>query len=74
MKKALGLAEILIAAVVIIVVYFTCFAGNKYGRTNPFDDGQKIKSQQEIVDEKVQQIEDSKALKQLIENNLKEGY
>ena len=74
MKRAFGLAEILITVIVIIVIYFTCFAGNKYGRPNPFDDGQAVKSRQEIVDEKIQQIEDTKALKQRIEDNLKEGY
>ncbi len=74
MKKAFGLAELLIVVVIIIVVYFTCFAGNKYGRKNPFDDGQGVNVEQEVFDDKIQQIESSKALKQRIENNLKEGY
>ncbi len=73
MKKAVGLLELLIVLVVIIVVYFTCFHSN-YGRSNPFDDNVKINSQKEIIDTKIQEIEDTKALKQRIENNLNKGY
>ncbi len=73
MKKAVGLLELLIVLVVIIVVYFTCFHPN-YGRSNPFDDNVKINSQKEIIDTKIQEIEDTKALKQRIENNLNKGY
>ena len=75
MKRAFGLVEIIIVVVLMIVLYFTCFAGvSKNGRQNPFSDGQDVKSRQELVDEKVRQIEDTKALKQKIEQNLQEGY
>lgn len=73
MKKAVGLLELLIVIVVITVVYFTCFHSN-YGRSNPFDDNVKMNSQREIIDTKIQEIEDTKALKQRIENNLNKGY
>lgn len=73
MKKAVGLLELLIVIVVITVVYFTCFHSN-YGRSNPFDDNVKMNNQREIIDTKIQEIEDTKALKQRIENNLNKGY
>lgn len=74
MKKALGLVELLIVTVIAAILYVTVFSGSRYGRKNPFDDGTKIKNQQEIVDDKINEIEQSKALKQKIESNLQEGY
>ena len=47
MKKAFGMLELLIVAVIVIVLYFTCFHSN-YGRSNPFDDNARINSQKEI--------------------------
>lgn len=73
MKNAFGMLELLIVIVVVIILYFTCFH-SKYGRSNPFDDNSKINSQQEFIDDKIQDIQDSKALKRKIEDNLKEGY
>lgn len=74
MKKAAGLLELLIVLVIIIVLYFSFFAGPKTGRKNPFDDGSNLKDQQEIIDDKINEIENTKLLKQKIEQNLKEGY
>lgn len=74
MKKAFGALELLIVIIIIIVLYFTIFAGNKYGRKNPFDDGAKLNSQQEFVNDKINEIENTKALKQKIEENLNKGY
>lgn len=73
MKKAFGMLELLIVAVIVIVLYFTCFHSN-YGRSNPFDDNVRINSQKEIVDKKVQEVENAKAMKERIENNLKGDY
>ncbi len=73
MKKAFGVLELLIVIVVITVLYFTCFHSN-YGRSNPFDDNVRMNNQKEIIDERVQEIEDTKALKERIENNLNKGY
>lgn len=73
MKKAFGMVEILLVIVVIITLYFTCFH-SKYGRSNPFDDNSNLNSQQEMVDNKIKDIEDTKALKKKIEDNLNEGY
>lgn len=73
MKKAFGLLESLIVIVVVIILYFTCFHSN-FGRKNPFDDNAKLNSQQEIVDDKIKDIEDSKALRKRIEENLNKGY
>ena len=41
---------------------------------NPFDDSARIKSQKEIVNDKIKDIENTKAIKERIENNLREGY
>lgn len=54
------------------MVYFTCFH-HKYGRSNPFDDNSKIEQQSQMIDDKIQDIESSKALKEKIENNLKDN-
>ncbi len=74
MKKAAGLIELLIVVVIIIVLYFSFFAGPKAGRKNPFDDNSNIKNQEDVIDNKIQEIEDTKMVKQKIEQNLKEGY
>lgn len=71
-KGALGLVELLIVVVLIIILYFTCFR-SQIGNKNPFADSRDIKSHQEFIDEKVQEIENTKLLKQRIESNLKEG-
>lgn len=73
MKKAFGMLELLIVAVIVIVLYFTSFHSN-YGRSNPFDDNAKINSQKAIVDKKVEEVENAKAMKERIENNLKGEY
>ena len=73
MKKAFGVLELLIVVIIVIVVYFTCFKSN-YGRSNPFDDNAKDKTQSQMVDDKIQEIEDTKALKEKIEHNWKEDY
>ena len=73
MRKAFGAVELLLVIVVITILYFTCFHSN-YGRSNPFDDNAKINSQQEVIDDKVQQIEGTKALRKRIEENLNKGY
>ena len=56
MKKAVGMVEILLVIVVVTAIYFMCFHP-KYGRSNPFADNEKIKSQQELVDDKLKDIE-----------------
>lgn len=73
MKKAVGMVEILLVIVVVTAIYFMCFHP-KYGRSNPFADNEKIKSQQELVDDKLKDIEDAKALRKRIEQNLNKGY
>lgn len=73
MKKAVGMVEILLVIIVITVLYFTCFH-SKCGRSNPFDDNSSLNNQQEMIDNKIQDIENTKALKQKIEDNLNKGY
>ncbi len=71
--KAFGVIELLIVIVIAIVVYFSFYHSN-YGRKNPFDDNTKVKTQQQAVDNKIQEIEDYKKLRQDIEKNLQKGY
>jgi type II secretory pathway pseudopilin PulG len=73
MKKAFGLIELLVVILIALGVYYMGFS-SKYGRKNPFDDNAQIKNQQEMINEKLEEIENTKALKQRIENNLKEDY
>ena len=72
MKKAVGMVEILLVLVVVVAIYFMCFHP-KYGRANPFADNQKIQTQQQLVDDKLKDIEDAKALRKRIEQNLNKG-
>lgn len=74
MRNAAGLLELLFVLLIIIVVYFSFFSGNKYGRSNPFDDNVKIKNQQQLVDDKLKEIEQAKQIRQNIEKNLEVGY
>lgn len=74
MKKAMGLVELLIVVIVIVVVYFTCFHSTS-GRKNPFEEQINVKSKQELVDKKLENIQSQKAIKDRIEQNLnRENY
>ena len=71
-KHAVGIFELLIVIILVIIIYFTCFH-SQYGRKHPFADNSKINSQQELIDTKLQEIENTKALKKQIGKNLYEG-
>lgn len=71
-QRAFGLIELLLVIIIGIIIYFTCFH-SPYGRRNPFDDNAKIQTHQEIIDEKLMGIEETKTLKQRIEKNLEES-
>lgn len=74
MKKAMGLLEILIIVVIFIIIYFTCFHSTG-GRKNPFEEQKEIKTKQELIDTKIKGIENQKAIKERIEQNLnRENY
>jgi len=72
-KPAFGLIELLIVAVIAVIIYFTCF-NSATKRQNPFEERVRVNTQQQAVEEKIQQIEDTKALRKRIENNLKGDY
>jgi competence protein ComGC len=72
MKKGAGLFEILIILIVIIVC-FMCFKPS-VGRKNPFEEIKNVNNQSDIIDEKVRSIEETKALRNRIEQNLQKGY
>ena len=72
MKYAFGVLELVIVIVVITILYFTCFHSN-YGRSNPFEDNSRVNTQSQLIDDKIKDIESTKALKDKIEKNLREG-
>ena len=70
MRRAFGAVELLLVVVVIIIIYFTCFH-SQYGRTNPFaDNANDVKTKQQMVDDKLKEIEQTKAIQKQIEKNL----
>lgn len=71
-RHAVGILELLIVIILAVMIYFTCFH-SQYGRKHPFADNSKINSQQELIDTKLQEIENTKALKKQIGKNLYEG-
>lgn len=73
MKKAFGILELLIVVVILTVLYFSFIAGPKVGRKNPFDDNVNLENTENIIDSKIEDIQNTKQLKQRIENNLQEG-
>ena len=72
MKDAVGIVEILI--VVIIGITLCLFFNNSTGRKNPFEEVSEIKHQQQVIDDKIEVINDAKKIRQRIENNLKIDY
>ncbi|MCM1338138.1 MAG: hypothetical protein NC191_00520 [Muribaculaceae bacterium] len=72
-NKAFGILELLIVLTIGIILYFGLFHHNS-GRKNPFDDNTQIKTQQQAIDSKLEEIEQTKLLKENIEKNLQEGY
>ena len=72
MKYAFGVLELVIVIVVITILYFTCFHSN-YGRSNPFDDNSRVNTQSQLIDDKIKDIESTKALKNKNKKNLREG-
>lgn len=73
MKRAFGILELLIVIVIITVLYFSFIAGPKVGRKNPFDDNVNLQSQEDIIETKMNDIQNTKNIKERIEKNLQEG-
>ena len=74
MRKAFGVLELLVVVVIVIILYFACFH-SQYGKTNPFvDNVNEVKTKQQMVDDKLKEIEQSKAIKEQIEKNLNGDY
>ena len=70
MRRAFGVVELLIVSVIIIVVYFACFY-NPNSRTNPLvDNVNDIKTKQQMVDDKLNEIQQTRMLKDRMDHNL----
>lgn len=69
MKRAFGVIELLISAVIVLVLYFMFISPG--GRSsNPFEDINAANERKQIIDEKINEINDTKLLREKIENNL----
>lgn len=75
MKKAFGLAQIIIVIAVIAAIYFI-FLRTPAGKTrNTFEEQTQVQTKKEIVNKKIKDIENTKAIKERIEQNLnRENY
>lgn len=71
MKKGVGLVELLFAVIVIVIIYFTCFNQNG-GKVDPFADNQRVNTQKQMANEKIKEINETKALQEKMEKNLNE--
>lgn len=72
MKKAFGLLDLLFVIIIGIILFAICQP--RAGRDNPFEEYKKTNSQKEAVNQKLQEIENTKKLKEQIEKNLKEQF
>jgi hypothetical protein len=74
MRRAFGAVELLITVVIIIIVYFACFH-NPGRQTNPLvDNVNEIKTKQQMVDDKLDEIQQTKMLKERMDRNLNGEY
>ena len=75
MRKAFSLLEILLVIIVFgIVIYFVWF-NSPNGGYNPFAyRAKEFKTKQQMVDDKLDEIQNSKQLKEQIERKMYEGY
>jgi len=74
MRRAFGAIELLIVLVIIIVVYFACFH-SQFKDSNPLAENAKdIKTKQQMVDDKLNEIDKTRQLQQKLEQNMNEGY
>lgn len=72
MKTAFGLLELVIVLLVIIILYFTCGNSN-IANLNIFSKKSEIRQQKVIIDDKIKDIEKTKALREQIERDLQKG-
>ena len=74
LRRAFGSVELIFVIIIILVVYYTCFH-NQYGRSNPFADAKQLKTKQQVVDDKLEEIQNSKTLmNEQIKKNLEGEY
>ena len=57
MKKGFGLVELVIVLIVIIVIYFV-FLKTSNAKTEIFGDKKEVKTQKQMIDTKIQEIQD----------------
>lgn len=74
MRRAFGAIELLIAIIVIIVIYFACFH-SQFKNSNPLvENVNDIKTKQQQIDDKLNEIEKTRQLQQKIEKDMSESY
>ena len=72
MKKAFGVLNLLITIVIIIVITLVFLKG-QHTTVNPFDSTREIKTQEQTINDKINEIEELKNINKQIEENLKKG-
>lgn len=72
MKKAFGITELLIIVVIIIVIFIS-FRVNSV-RKSPFDELKEVNTQSQEIEARIKSVEETKALRNKIEENLQKGY
>lgn len=74
MRRAFGVVELLVVIVVLIILYFACFH-NPGVQTNPLvNDVNEVKTKQQMVDDKLNEIQQTKMLKEKMDRNLNDEY
>ena len=73
MRKGLSVLEILIVLVILIILTLIFFKPGS-NKNNPIEEIRETQVQSQIIDDKIQSIEDTKALKEKMEKNLQESY
>ncbi|MBE7712540.1 MAG: prepilin-type N-terminal cleavage/methylation domain-containing protein [Cyanobacteria bacterium SIG26] len=74
MQKGFGLFELLIVIFIIVVLYVTMFFGKKSPVDKYIEHSTQVQTQQQLINDKIQEIENLKSNRINIEKNMYEGY
>ena len=74
MQKGFGLFELLIVIFIIVVLYVTMFFGKKSPVVKYIEHSTQVQTQQQLINDKIQEIENLKSNRINIEKNMYEGY
>ena len=72
MKKAIGILEILVVLVILLVLVFLVF-NPKSSKPNPIQELKEVQTNTQIIDDKIDEIQETKILKEKIEKDIQES-